>query len=612
MGDRFFPLVGMSLCLACPLAGADVIYVDDSAADGDKDGRSWSDAYTSLQPAIDEAFSSGKPVWVAQGTYTPNSWPNPIGGMTARHQHFSLKNGVSIYGGFAGTETNLDQRDPSLYPVILSGDLNGDDADTNGDGRPEASTTDENCYHVFYNPSSLANAVLDGVTVSGGNADGTSPNNSGGGMCNPSASSPIIANCTIISNAASSGGGAIHNGWSCSPLISNCTIAANWASFGAGIYNSNNASPRIANCTIAMNSATNRGGGICNVSFSSPPIINCTIVSNLASSGGGIYNTNSCSPGITNCILWGNTPTAQQIVNNPSSTPSVKSCVVQNGYSGGANIITDNPILSALGDHGGPTPTMPISTATSPAINVGQKSADIPTSDQRGFARGATNDIGACEFQALVISSNLVGPASIGAQPTFTVFTDQAGVTFQWYSGASNSVSNPLPGQTNATFTTPPLELGSEFWVRLIGGGITNGSGTQSVSVRGTYPNWVAFHGLVGTNAQPGASPAADGIANLIKFASGLDPNAPCIPSDYSTLAADLASNTVSMTWIQSKTPTDVTWEYRQSYDLLAWAPLGIAPTLAGSNAAWNIWQITLPIETNRLFLSIYTTLVSP
>lgn len=92
--------LGMGLAVSphAVAANGGTIYVDVNAS-GANTGASWTDAYTSLQQALDSA-SPGDEIWVAQGTYKPSAWPN--GGTTGREKHFSLKNGVQIYGGFPG------------------------------------------------------------------------------------------------------------------------------------------------------------------------------------------------------------------------------------------------------------------------------------------------------------------------------------------------------------------------------------------------------------------------------------------------------------------------------------------------------------------------------
>src|SRR5689334_24327169 len=95
---------------------------------------------------------------------------------------FSLKSGVAIYGGFAGTETQLSQRNPATNVTVLSGDLNGDDNSFTNNG--------ENSLHVVTAISTDSSAILDGFRIGHGNADAstTFPDESGGGMLNDSSS----------------------------------------------------------------------------------------------------------------------------------------------------------------------------------------------------------------------------------------------------------------------------------------------------------------------------------------------------------------------------------------------------------------------------------------
>ncbi len=139
-------------------------------ASGANNGTSWMNAYTDLQSALSVA-SVGDEIWVAKGTYKPTTGVD-------RTVSFTLKNGVTIYGGFAGTETLNTQRNPSTNVAILSGDIGvGSD---NGD----------NSYHVVLGGGTINTAVLDGFTITRGNANGVWPYDSGGGMFN-SSSNPI-------------------------------------------------------------------------------------------------------------------------------------------------------------------------------------------------------------------------------------------------------------------------------------------------------------------------------------------------------------------------------------------------------------------------------------
>jgi len=93
-----------------------VIYV---SVGGSGDGSSWTDAYGSLQDALDDA-NSGDQIWVAEGTYTPTL---DYGlGLGDRGRHFRMKNQVEIYGGFDFGDTELSQRRWIANRTILSGD----------------------------------------------------------------------------------------------------------------------------------------------------------------------------------------------------------------------------------------------------------------------------------------------------------------------------------------------------------------------------------------------------------------------------------------------------------------------------------------------------------
>src|SRR6201996_5084221 len=77
---------------------------------------SWANAAAATQlAAIIAGAASGDQVWVAAGTY----FPQPV---TSRINAFVLKSGVSVYGGFNGTETALTQRSYTTDVTVLSGD----------------------------------------------------------------------------------------------------------------------------------------------------------------------------------------------------------------------------------------------------------------------------------------------------------------------------------------------------------------------------------------------------------------------------------------------------------------------------------------------------------
>src|SRR5574341_1154140 len=294
------------------------LYVDADST-GNNDGSSWADAFTSLQDALAVA-APGYEIWVAEGVYYPDEGAGQTNG--DRAATFQLRDGVAIYGGFAGTETLLSQRDPAAHVTILSGDIGQDDL--NADGNFIAEDTGDlvgsNSYHVVTGSGTDSSALLDGFTITAGQANATAPNDSGGGLYN-SGGSPTLADITFSGNSATSYGGGTFNFLNSSPTLTDVTFTGNWAGSGGGMVNHNNSSPTLTNVTFSGNSVFN-GGGMYNVNNSSPTLTGVTFSGNSATVyGGGMYNSGG-SPTLTNVILWGNTAgsSGPQIFNS-SSTP---------------------------------------------------------------------------------------------------------------------------------------------------------------------------------------------------------------------------------------------------------------------------------------------------
>lgn len=200
-----------------------VIYVDTSATGGN-DGTSWTDAYTDVQTALGAA-SSGDEIWVAEGIYYPG---------TTQESSFALKDGVALYGGYpSGGGT----RDVASNITVLSGDIDHNDTtDANGVVTDPANIVGNNAYHVVTSNGNDNTAVLDGFTITGGNVNGSSPNDRGGGMYNLS-SSPTVTNCTFSGNSAHYGGGIYNSNDNSSPEVTNCTSTGNFAGYGGGMCN---------------------------------------------------------------------------------------------------------------------------------------------------------------------------------------------------------------------------------------------------------------------------------------------------------------------------------------------------------------------------------------
>ena len=274
-----------SLNLSTVTAAEKVIYVNNNAK-GTNNGFSWQDAFIDLQNALDAA-TEGSEIWIAEGTYFPSK--DSKGNLTPedpRAKTFQMKNELKILGGFPGDDQTADfgDRNVSGNKTILSGDLNKNNT-----------IDDSDAYHVFYHPQGTflnPTAVLDGVTITGGNANSyqQTDNTNGGGIFNVR-SHPKLNNVTVEKNFAQSSGGGIYN-QSSNMVFENGSIKGNHSNSGAGLFNVEG-NPVLTASTIENNIAVNSGGGI--ESRQGKPLLeNVAIQSNNAGySGGGLSTSDS-------------------------------------------------------------------------------------------------------------------------------------------------------------------------------------------------------------------------------------------------------------------------------------------------------------------------------
>ena len=373
---RRFSIALVVLLAVLSSASGKVIHVDDDAG-GAGDGTSWPNARKYLQDALAQA-RSGDEIRVAQGLYRPDEMTagppsrrrralSVSFGTGDRTATFGLRNGVTIRGGYAGLGTpDPDARDISEYATILSGDLRGDD-------RPGFANNTDNSYHVVTGNDTDRTAVLDGVTITGGNANDEDPDSDrthgggvymdagratltrctivanaamqGGGMCALTGSGPTLADCVFLGNFAHYHGGAMDNSES-NPSLTNCTFLANSVAmkYGAGIRNYRS-SPHLVNCLFVGNTAEGNAAAMFNHNHSNPTLVNCTLSGNAAHGVAGIDNALESTPALTNCILWGNTSHVDtgEAAQIRGQTSSMHFCCIQ-GWSG---------TWAGTGNHGG-------------------------------------------------------------------------------------------------------------------------------------------------------------------------------------------------------------------------------------------------------------------
>jgi len=304
---------------------AAIVHVSETGS-GSFNGSSWANAISgnNLQSTIDAA-AIGDSIWVACGTYYASNTND-------RSAAFNMRNGISIFGSFQGTELSFDERQFTCGPCsVLSGDLG------------TANFSNDNTYTVIVNNGLDNSALIDGFEVSDGydnRSVSSIENGLGGGIYNGGhgnngSCSPTFRNMLIVNNFATYGAGMFNNGFgggNSAPILINCIIAFNTATVGGGGmdsygWNNGNVAPTLVNCLMYGNHSDDRAGamycwgglnGNC-----SPNIINSAFINNTADNiAGGIIVDNSnnlagtapysgvAEINISNSILWGNTAMA--------------------------------------------------------------------------------------------------------------------------------------------------------------------------------------------------------------------------------------------------------------------------------------------------------------
>jgi hypothetical protein len=296
----------LPLFLLLGLNAFSINYYVDSTAAGTHDGKTWATAYDSLQPALKIA-SSGDTIFIARGTYLPTN-------TTDRAKFFSLPSGVRLMGGYpsGGGDRDIDQ-----YKTVLSANIGSATADT------------DNTYHVIFCYMSAPGTEINGLSITGGYADGSGDNANGGGIYVRDKTSRYyhvtIKDCMVYKNYAAGGGGGINI--TQKGDIYNCVIRDNHSkgggggvmliddarahntliinnyseTYGGGVYLKGfNSAPGLFGCVIANNQTPGDGAGIFQVHDGR--VYNCTVARNKGKTGYyyGIYSQ------VANNVVWGN------------------------------------------------------------------------------------------------------------------------------------------------------------------------------------------------------------------------------------------------------------------------------------------------------------------
>ncbi len=339
-GDRFGD--------ACQDDPGGIIYVDSNATGPAHDGTTWCSAFTSLSDAIAVSTLNSPTIRIADGTYFPDTagLPDP----REAYFRFPLANGSRIQGGYAGCGApDPDARDFALYETTLSGDIGatGDESD--------------NSYHVWaydvLGDSFIADvytALLEGVTITGGNANGSGTNSEGGGV--RIKANPTFRDCRFVGNQTVGQGGGVYltggsiRGDDWSPVVIDCLFAQNTAGHGGGMTVRQNQA-LLRGCRFENNQALGvpgndcgNGGGINmqagTTGFGLPPdgkvLESCAFVNNTACLGGGAINLGAAE--FTNCTFGYNaSPSANGvggITGNSGEVTTLRNSIAWGNTSG--------------------------------------------------------------------------------------------------------------------------------------------------------------------------------------------------------------------------------------------------------------------------------------
>lgn len=264
-------------------------YVDGTASNGG-DGTSWGSAFNLLQDALETAEGEDE-IWVAAGEYVPGA---------DRSDTFTMPAQVAIYGGFAGTETQREQRntDPSTNGSVISGEIG-------------AAGVSDNTIHVITAGGTGPQSVLDGFTVTLGYDNPGGGGGFGAGILNYGGAA-TFRNIYVVGNYAGTGGGISNRGFAQS-RISHSRFRDNSAVSGGAVH-SEGSQITIVNCHFEANEASNGGGAVTNARRSTLTLSHSSFLNNIATAsisspgpgGGGLLNTDNSELAAQQLIFAGN------------------------------------------------------------------------------------------------------------------------------------------------------------------------------------------------------------------------------------------------------------------------------------------------------------------
>jgi hypothetical protein len=312
-GVLFFGAL-LAILFCQTIAFATTIHVKTDGNDANS-GADWSNAKRTVSAAI-TAASQGDQIWVAAGTY-PESIANKLSGQTAID--------VALYGGFAGTETALEQRSFQTNVTVLQSTGSSPVVSISGNAGPDTrvdgfvvtggtaginifgsapiitnntirANSGPGVYCSDYRILGVSPAIVQFAEITYNTiADNTAGNGAGIAIVGTSninilpTSAPLIAHNVIVRNTAGQNGGGIGSWGHASPVIAYNYIAANTATkFETGWDSDSSVGPWLVGGGGIFSTKNDMGGQPIQYAIAAPTIINNMIVANGAWLGGGI------------------------------------------------------------------------------------------------------------------------------------------------------------------------------------------------------------------------------------------------------------------------------------------------------------------------------------
>jgi hypothetical protein len=586
-------------------ASAGVLYVN-AAATGANNGSSWTDAFTALPLAL-AAANSGDEIWVAAATYKPAT-------VSDRTVSIALKNGVGVYGGFNGTETMRSQRDPAVNVTILSGDI----------GSP--GVANDNSYHVVTAAASVTNTgVLDGFTITAGQADGApvSNNDRGAGMWD-NGGSPTIAHVTFTGNFAQAEGGGLRI-TSGAPLLLSCLFQGNSVGFGGkggAIYAGGGSSVTAQSCVFRSNSisSSSTGGGGLETAGAPVTLINCIFAQNnpnglqvasvdgsvidnctfTANAGYGIAFVSSNSNTVSNTVLWGDSA-GELCTGVCLGTAGVTYSDIQGGFAGTGNVSSDPLFIQAPGDlRPGPG---------SPAVDSGSNFAvtggvivdvvglprffddpDVPDTGV-GLPGSPIVDMGAYERIPLTVSAPPDLTVCSGSSAVFPVTASgQAPLSYQWRKDGVDLVDGgTISGVHTTTLTINPTAAGDAGSYDIVVTDNFNQSLTSTPATLVVNTTPTASASGTATICTGGSTPlnGSGGVSCSWSPAAGLSDASACAPTATPTITTVYTLTVTAANGCESTNNPAVTITVNQTPAMpVITAPLSLPIGASGASAS--------------------------